>query len=101
MPSLVATTPAVMRARRRVRKEIRTSFACCVIHAAGRGRPSRSIVRSHAVARSCLGAGHLGGMGSVGGDAGVRIGECSGPLGTGGPVGAAGEVGCSTIISRL
>jgi len=81
MPSLVAMTPTVIRARRSVRREIRATCAWQSIHEAGMGRPSRSIVRSHAVARSCLGEGRLDGMGTmegVGGwraGTGVRIGE--------------------------
>ena len=68
MPSFVAMTRAVMRARRSVRREIRASSACSSIHVAGIGRPSWSIVLSQAMAWSCLGDGRLNGISGVGGD---------------------------------
>jgi len=83
MPSLVVMTPKVIRARLRVRKEIRACVACCSIHAARSGRPSWRIVLSQAVARSCLGAGRLSGMGAmygVGGGAGEGVEGCNGSL---------------------
>jgi hypothetical protein len=106
-------TPAAIRARRSVLGEIRASCACRIIHEAGIGQPSRSIVLSQVAARSCLGEGRLGIMGGMGGwgaRTGVRIGESSdlteGMQAAGmllvatGPVGMAGTVGCSTIRPR-
>ena len=120
MPSLVAMTPTVIRVRRSVRREIRATCAWQSIHEAGMGRPSRSIVRSHAVARSCLGAGRLNGMGGmdgvggmndVGARTGARIGEpgeltegmnqvLGTLLGAGETWGAAVGSGSSTIMPR-
>jgi len=114
MPCLVAMTPTAMRARRSVRGEIRASCACRSIHEAGMGRPSRSIVRSQAAARSCLGEGRVNGMEGEGAGTGVRIGEpgdlaeginpvavAVAPIGAGGTWGITVELGCSTIIPRL
>ena len=111
IPCLVAMMPKAARARLSVRREMRASCACSTIHAAGRGRPSCSIVVSQAVARSCLGAGRLGGVKPEGGGAGKRIGERSGFLeGMGqvaatlfdieGPAGTFWEMGSSTMRPR-